>query len=50
MEAFDGTMGGNLEGKVSIDEFLLVHRELAMIIPNDETFVGYCESYWGISE
>ena len=50
LEAFEGTANGNLEGKVSVDEFLQTHRELAMIIPNDETFVKYLEDVWGVSE
>ena len=44
LNLFAGTKGGNLEGKISIDEFLQYHRELAMTIPNDEYFARAIES------
>ena len=50
MEAFEGTANGDLEGKVSIDEFLQTHREISMIIPNDESFVKLLSDNWGVSE
>ena len=50
LEAFEGTANGDLEGKVSIDEFLQTHREISMIIPNDESFVKFLSDNWGASE
>ena len=50
LESFEGTANGDLEGKVSIDEFLQTHREISMIIPNDETFVKLISDNWGVSE
>jgi len=50
LEAFEWTANGDLEGKVSIDEFLQTHREISMIIPNDESFVKFLSDNWGVSE
>ena len=50
LDSFENTMGGNLEGKITIDEFLQIHREISMIVPNDETFVQSIESNWGVRE
>ena len=41
LDAFEETANGNLDGKVTIDEFLQTHREISMIIPNDDTFVKF---------
>lgn len=46
LNLFPETAGGNLEGKVSFDDFLQYHRELAMKVPNDEYFVKAVEGFW----
>ena len=43
LNLFPGTKGGNLEGKISVDEFLQYRRELAMAIPSDEYFAKAAE-------
>jgi len=40
-----------LEGKISIDSWIQFHRELATVLPNDDTFVSMIVKNWkGISE
>ena len=40
-----------MEGKISVDSWIQVHRELATILPNDDTFVSMIVKNWkGISE
>ena len=50
LNAFEGTAGGKLDGKVSVDEFLQTNREISMIVANDDTFVKYSEDNWPVKE